>query len=140
MFDLMGEPRRALLLDGLLDKIGAFCFGVGGGVSMCNCTPWKSTNTNTHTSTGTEARIKRTNRRRLLLFTDVLLVAEPPLEPGNDRERVFVKQVCGGVGCSVMVGEDWGGRVDRSLGPKRKGIHPYTNTNSQNQQPQNHQK
>ena len=24
-FDLTAEPRRALLLDGLLDKIGAFC-------------------------------------------------------------------------------------------------------------------
>lgn len=41
---------------------------------------------------GTEARIKRTNRRRLLLFSDVLLVAEPPLEAGNARERIFVKQ------------------------------------------------
>jgi hypothetical protein len=46
---------------------------------------------------GTEARIKRKNKRILLLFTDVLLVAEPPLlAPGKKatgKEKLVVKQV-----------------------------------------------
>jgi len=47
-------------------------------------------------TTGTEALIKRNNRRNLLLFTDVLLVAEsnnPPGKKSKAREKIVVKQV-----------------------------------------------
>ena len=47
---------------------------------------------------GTEARIKRKNRRRLYLFSDILLVADLPTSGGGgggakDNSKITVKQV-----------------------------------------------
>ncbi len=58
---------------------------------------------------GTEARIKRTNRRQLLLLSDALLIGEPPVPaPGKKagpKDQITVKQ--------VMTGDQKGRRARR---------------------------
>lgn len=48
-------------------------------------------------ASGTEARIKRTNRRHLLLLSDALLIGEPPVpaqgKKAGPKDKITVKQV-----------------------------------------------